>query len=62
MLLFNQANIKKNLKNYHSDLEAEDKLAASAASEEVLKKRRELMEGWEDFQDNAEYVVTPILT
>ena len=40
---------------YHTQFEAEDKLAATAASEEVLKKRRELMEAWEDFQDNVLY-------
>lgn len=49
------SSIKKNLKQYHADFEAEDRLAATAASEEVLRKRRELMEAWEDFQDQVLY-------
>mmetsp|Transcript_21875 Transcript_21875/g.57057 ORF Transcript_21875/g.57057 Transcript_21875/m.57057 type:complete len:654 (-) Transcript_21875:119-2080(-) len=47
--------IKKNLKKYHTQFESEDKMAATAASEEVMKKRRDLLEAWEDFNDNVIY-------
>jgi hypothetical protein len=43
------------LPRYHNDFESEDRMAASAASEEVLKKRRDLTEAWEDFQENVLY-------
>lgn len=47
--------ITKNYKRYQSQFEAEDKMQQSRESDEVLNKRRKLLDEWESFQSEVKF-------
>ena len=47
--------ISKNIKRYQSQFEAQDKLQMTRESDDVLEKRRALMDRWEAFQEDVKY-------
>jgi len=51
----NITDISKNIKRYQSQFEAQDKLQMTRESDDVLEKRRALMDRWEAFQEDVKY-------
>eukprot|EP00041_Stephanoeca_diplocostata_P010259 m.162919 g.162919 ORF g.162919 m.162919 type:complete len:646 (-) comp18088_c0_seq1:138-2075(-) len=49
------SDVQKNLKKYHSQFEAEDKMQQTKESDEVLQRRKHHLDEWEELQNQARY-------